>query len=640
MTSICSPHQRCCHKMQQSYVSGHMGGGSWKHPQNSVCVNSAIKSIPLRTRECVQLWKTSCSSYAACSQPMVLGAVVEGYPLQVSKDVTVSAEEFSSEVAPKKRRGRIAKEQVDQKVSVSTSTIETSTTTTVTTVSATPLAAAAAAAEIAGLRIFEGHGFTKAEVKVEMKTDKCTLQLSEMGVEMPALARCFDQSRGVPEMQWQHVLTVLSEFGVSDSELVVIITKEPSVLGGDANSMKQLLNFGVGQGIDSAVVISMCKMWPGLLFQSVDHVTQVIDYFTSVGLYRDELIKIIKLRPQLLGHQIDRIKYVVDCLLDCGVPVEDLPRIIRKAPELFSNTTFLNMASNLEFLVSMGLGAGALGKAVARRPNLLNYSLDSMKSTVQYLLSFMKPWDVPKLIRRYAEVLVLDPHRKMHPMINYLKYLGVKSKDIGKVVLRRPQLLGYTIPGLEPSVKCLMEFGVKQEMIGKVITTAPQILTLNVDDKLRPVVEFFRSMGLNKERDIELLLVRNGQILCCSIEKNLRPKFEFLLGLGLSTTDIANMIVLFPSMLGQSIEGSLGPKYNYLVNVMKRSVDEVIDFPQYFGYSLERRIIPRHEKLHSKAISTSLPSMLACVDHDFEVRYLQGKPPTRAPYKARRKVLS
>jgi hypothetical protein len=40
------------------------------------------------------------------------------------------------------------------------------------------------------------------------------------------------------------------------------------------------------------------------------------------------------------------------------------------------------------------------------------------------------------------------------------------------------------------------------------------------------------------------------------------------------------MIVLFPSMLGQSIEGSLAPKYEFLVNEMQRSIDEVIDFPQ------------------------------------------------------------
>jgi mTERF domain-containing protein len=82
---------------------------------------------------------------------------------------------------------------------------------------------------------------------------------------------------------------------------------------------------------------------------------------------------------------------------------------------------------------------------------------------------------VAKLVKRYAEVLVLDPKRKMLPIINYLLTLGVKKEDLGKVILRRPQLLGYTIPGLEPTVDYLLELGVKPEMLGKVITTSPQV---------------------------------------------------------------------------------------------------------------------------------------------------------------------
>ncbi|KAL2652209.1 hypothetical protein R1flu_020337 [Riccia fluitans] len=626
MASICSSYQHCCDKMHIVLPSQCMNSWNGRY-QGYVWIKSSIidRQVSLRSREYVQVWKISSKNGTFKTQQPVL-AVLEDLPFQsVAKHETYaggvetpveSREELKTVV---KRRARANHRDLEEGLSFTTT----------------------AGSQGEGvLKGFEAHGFTRAEIREGMKTDECSLYLGELGVEMPSLAKCFDHSRNAPKDRWRYVLTVLEEFGMSTNELVTLITKDPSILGASPIQMKQLLRFSVEQGLDCAVVTSMSRMWPGLLFLSVDHVKEVIHYFTSVGLYRDELFKIIKQRPQLLGHHVDRIRYVVDTLLEYGVPAEELPRIVRKAPELFSNLTYSSMSSNLDFLVSMGLDAGSLGKAVARRPNLLNYSLENMKRAVQYLGTFIKLRDVPKLIKRYAEVLVLDPARKMQPMIDYLLELGVKPQDIGKVIMRRPQLLGYTIPGLEPSVNCLLEFGVKREMIGKVVTTAPQILTLNVEDKLRPVVDFFRTMGLNKERDIELLLVRNGQILCCSIEKNLRPKFKFLLGLGLSTVDIANMIVLFPSMLGQSIEGSLAPKYDYLVNVMKRSVDEVIDFPQYFGYSLERRIIPRHEKLHEKAISASLPSMLACVDHDFELRYMMGKAPTRAPYKARRKTIS
>lgn len=131
-----------------------------------------------------------------------------------------------------------------------------------------------------------------------------------------------------------------------------------------------------------------------------------------------------------------------------------------------------------------------------------------------------------------------------------------------------------------------------------------QVLTLNVEEKLKPVVEFFRSMGLNKERDMEMLIVRNAQILCCSIEKNLRPKFIYFKGLGLTEKSIANMIVLFPSMLGQSIEGSLAPKFNYLIYEMNRPVEELVQFPQV------RHHLPLYIAFHSVPLQLVTTSIL------------------------------
>jgi hypothetical protein len=100
---------------------------------------------------------------------------------------------------------------------------------------------------------------------------------------------------------------------------------------------------------------------------------------------------------------------------------------------------------------------------------------------------------------------------------------------------------------------------------------------------------------------------------------------------------------------------------------MQRSINEVVDFPQastklliifrhlfhfplcdqgliwrlavqYFGYSLDNRIKPRYEKLKDKAISPSLASMLACVDCDFDARYMSNHSPSRVPYKSRSKI--
>ncbi|KAG0615823.1 hypothetical protein M758_5G069600 [Ceratodon purpureus] len=480
---------------------------------------------------------------------------------------------------------------------------------------------------------------TRVSKKVSPKQEHVGRSLEAIGVRNAALSKCVALGVGMTEEEMLEWMSMLKRVGVAHSEIVSMVGKDASVLRAHIPDVELLrAHLKNNLGLERSAIASMFMQWPGLLLCSVRHVKEVTDYFVSVGLKPSDVSGVLLRRPHVLHYPLKRIQFSCNCLLEAGVLVDDLPPILKKVPELFSDLTQKNLDSKLEFLLKVGLGSGALGKAIARRPNILNYNLDNMRVAFKYLATLMVTRDVPKLVKRYAEVLVLDPQRKMAPMVNYLITLGVAKERIGKVILRRPQLLGYTILGLQPTVQYLIELGVKPELLGKVISTAPQVLTLNVEEKLKPVVEFFRSMGLNKERDIEMLLVRNAQILCCSIEKNLRPKFVYFKGLGLTEKSIANMIVLFPSMLGQSIEGSLAPKFNYLIHDMNRPVEEIVQFPQYFGYSLEKRIKPRHELLKDKAISTSLASMLACVDNDFTSRYLRGQPPSRAPYSRRVKV--
>jgi hypothetical protein len=427
--------------------------------------------------------------------------------------------------------------------------------------------------------------------EVKMMDEHVGRSLEAMGVRSTALAKCVEQGAGMTEEQIAEWISTLQHLGLEHADIVLVVGKDSGVLRAETTNVRQVWHYLMDSlGLDRDTLVSMCLQWPRLLLCTEQQIRDLRNYLLSVGISANEVPVILASRPQLLGHPLERIQHNVQCLLVAGVQPDDLARILKKVPELFSDVTKKNLKAKLDFLLSAGLGTG-LGKAVARRPNILNYDLDSMKATVQYLQSLMCPRDVAKLVKRYAEVLVLDPKRKMLPIINYLLTLGVKKEDLGKVILRRPQLLGYTIPGLEPTVDYLLELGVKPEMLGKVITTSPQVLTLNVEEKLKPVVEFFQSMGLNRERDMEMLLLRNAQIMCCSIEKNLRPKFTFFKDIGLSESAISNMIVLFPSMLGQSIEGSLAPKYEFLVNEMQRSINEVVDFPQA---STKLLIIFRH----------------------------------------------
>lgn len=300
--------------------------------------------------------------------------------------------------------------------------------------------------------------------------------LEAIGVRNASLAKCVTQGDGMTEQEMLEWMSMLRRLGVAHSEIVSMVGKDASVLRAHIPDVELLFSYlGSELNLDRSAIAAMCMLWPSLLHCPISQVHHVTTYFVSVGLTRSDLTGVLVRRPSILGHSVERIQFSIQCLLDAGVLVDDLVPILKKVPELFADLTQKNLDSKLEFLVRVGLGSGALGKAIARRPNILNYSLDSMRVAFKYLSSLMLTRDVPKLIKRYAEVLVLDPQRKMAPMVDYLISLGVRKEKIGKVILRRPQLLGYTIPGLQPTVQYLIELGVKPEFLGKVISTSPQV---------------------------------------------------------------------------------------------------------------------------------------------------------------------
>lgn len=82
------------------------------------------------------------------------------------------------------------------------------------------------------------------------------------------------------------------------------------------------------------------------------------------------------------------------------------------------------------------------------------------------------------------------------------------------------------------------------------------------------------------------------------------------------------MVYKFPPLLGYNVEPVLKPKLQFLVNSMGRQVYEVVEYPRYFSYSLEKRIIPRARVIERRQISCDLKSMLAKNDDEFAAEFL------------------
>jgi mTERF domain-containing protein len=76
-----------------------------------------------------------------------------------------------------------------------------------------------------------------------------------------------------------------------------------------------------------------------------------------------------------------------------------------------------------------------------------------------------------------------------------------------------------------------------------------------------------------------------------------------------------------PAILGYDVENNLWPKFVYLVKEMERDLEELKKFPQYFGFSLEKRIVPRHLHLKERGVRIPLNRMLMWSDDKFYAKW-------------------
>ena len=79
-----------------------------------------------------------------------------------------------------------------------------------------------------------------------------------------------------------------------------------------------------------------------------------------------------------------------------------------------------------------------------------------------------------------------------------------------------------------------------------------------------------------------------------------------------------------PQILVLSIDESLKPNFTFLTRDMKRTRQDVIEFPACLTYGLETRIKPRFKALGEKHREYSLEWILNCSDGKFQRRLARG----------------
>ncbi|XP_021595299.1 transcription termination factor MTERF5, chloroplastic isoform X2 [Manihot esculenta] len=267
------------------------------------------------------------------------------------------------------------------------------------------------------------------------------------------------------------------------------------------------------------------------------------------------------------------------------------------------------------YLMDLGLNLEQIKGITRRFPAFAYYSLEGkIKPVVEFLLDLGVPKsDLPTILVKRPQLCGISLSENLIPTMTFLENLGVDKRQWAKVIYRFPALLTYSRQKVEVTIDFLYEMGLSEESIGKILTRCPNIISYSVEDKLRPTAEYFRSLGV----DVAVLLHRCPQTFGLSIESNLKPVTEFFLGRGYSIQEVGTMISRYGALYTFSLAENVIPKWEFFLT-MDYSKEELVKFPQYFGYSLEERIKPRYALVKESGVKLLLNQVLSLSYCDFD----------------------
>ncbi|CAN6478029.1 unnamed protein product [Victoria cruziana] len=373
----------------------------------------------------------------------------------------------------------------------------------------------------------------------------------------------------------------------------------------------------------------------------------ICDYLKSIGVVPDELedvelpstVEVMQERVEFLmriGLTIDDMN-AYPLMLGCSmrknmIPVlgylekigfhrSKLGEFVKSYPQVLHASVVVDLVPVVKFLRGIDIERQDIAYVLQKYPELLGFKLDgTMSTSVAYLVSIgVSPRDIGPMMTQYPYILGMRVGTMIKPIVDYLVSLGLPKKVLARMFEKRPYILGYSLEeSMKPNMESLLNFGIRREKLAAVIAQYPQILGIPLKSKLSAQLYFFNLKFKINPEDFALIVEKMPQIVSLNQSVISKP-LEFLKGRGMSIEDIAKMVVACPQLVALRVE-LMKNSYYFFKSEMKRPVQEIVEFPEYFTYSLEMRIKPRYGRASSKGIQFSLDWLLNCSDQRFEER--------------------
>ena len=408
------------------------------------------------------------------------------------------------------------------------------------------------------------------------------------------------------------VIEVMTEYGLTGNDVAAIFSHTPSVVmmrarrRGDERQGEELngkrKSFALAETLDKAFVgllgetlglrrydaRKVLRASPGLLTsKGSGSAVQVVDLMVSLGSSTNSIARDKTSLPTLLCRSPALIFRLVAFLSSARlkVPLSAIGPILRQK----QSATLLDAVAPVKRTLSLDAYDDIASKnltASSAESEILGYlkadntlrqqkieqSYLSMDAVADVLRRNAGIRDFQKIFSSYPDTFFLNV-TNVYLMTHYLREdVGMTRDDIAKAVQTFPTLLEQDVSRVKDVVEFLISIEVDEEALPSIFRSFPATLLLDIEHNMVPVVSFLRDIG-----------VRN----------------------------IGRFVTRLPPVLGYSVEQDMKPKWDFLKEVCQFDYFEVVRFPAYFSYPLERVIKMRYEYLRD---CKGIPIQLARVD--------------------------
>lgn len=251
----------------------------------------------------------------------------------------------------------------------------------------------------------------------------------------------------------------------------------------------------------------------------------------------------------------------------------------------------------LDYLSTFGFKETHFIQMYERHMPSLQINKSSAQERLEFLLSVgVKHKDIRKIILRQPQLLEYTVENNLKSHVTFLTSLGIPDSRIGHIITATPSLFSYSVENsLKPTVTYLLEeVGIEKNDLAKVVQLSPQILVQRIDTSWTTRFNFLtRELGAPRDSIVKMVR-KHPQLLHYSIEDGLLPRISFLRSIGMCNLEIVKVLTSITQVFSLSLEGNLKPKYMYLVNELGNDVRSLTKYPMYLSLSLDQRIRPRH----------------------------------------------